>query len=58
MAVLSDLLSATLVAGYTAGATGALLLGSRPAGRFVAVLGAAIGALAALTLGLRVSFCF
>ena len=53
MALLSDLLLAALVASFCIGAAGALLLGSRPAGRFVAALGAGSGALAALALGLR-----
>lgn len=51
MAVLSALLVTTLVGGYSLGALGALLLGGRPAGRFLTALGAGVGALAALILG-------
>ncbi|MFN3983591.1 MAG: proton-conducting transporter membrane subunit, partial [Caldilinea sp.] len=52
MAVLSALLVTTLVGGYSLGALGALLLGGRPAGRFLTALGAGVGALAALILGI------
>lgn len=54
MALLSDLLLGALLAGFAAGAAGALIFGSRPAGRLVAALGAGVGALSAVTLGLRV----
>ena len=53
MALLSDLLLALLVVSFGIGAVGALLLGNRPSGRFVAALGAGGGAVAALALGLR-----